>query len=116
MHRKKEKIEIRRHALKLRYWPMVRPDDEAGQVMDLNWSWVRALRNLRIGELRIDDVIGGYDNLRIIFFQGEPVVRHPLPVMWIIRVLQKKRDDFSAHELEIFRARRVLVMERFYNT
>jgi hypothetical protein len=66
--------------------------------------------------LRIGDVIGGNDNLRVIFYMGSAEVRDPLPMIWIIRVLQKKRDDFSTHDLSIFRARRGLVIERFEKT
>lgn len=109
-----DRIEIRRHALKLRYWPAKRPTTEAGLVLDLNWSWVRAQRGLCIGELRLEDTIGGNDNLRIIFFEGDPSVRDPLPLIWILRVMQKKRDDFSSNDLQIFKARRQLVIERYY--
>lgn len=67
-----------------------------------------------VGELRLDDTIGGNDNLRIIFLEGPPDARLPMPVIWILRVMQKKRDDFSVHDLKIFKARRALVLERFY--
>jgi hypothetical protein len=106
---------LRRHALKLRYWPENHPEDQSGQVIDLNWEWVRSLPGLKIGELRIDDEIGGHDNLRIIFFVGDPAVREPLPMIWIIRVMNKKRNDFSKNDLKIFKARRLLVIERFYD-
>jgi len=111
----RDQMEIRSHALKLRYWPATNPMDESGKVLDLDWSWVRSLPGLGIGELRIEDVIGGNDNLRIIFFVGDDKVRDPLPLMWILRVMQKKRQDFSKHDLAIFKARRALVIERFYN-
>lgn len=110
----KDRMELREHALKLRYWPTPHPVAQDGQVLDLDWSWVMALRNLRIGELRIDDLIGGNDNLRIIFFEGDHAVRDPLPMMWILRVMQKKRNDFSAHDLSIAKMRRLIVLERFY--
>lgn len=111
-----DKLEIRRHALKLRLWPAQHPTDRAGRVLDLDWSWVRALENKKVGELRVEDEIGGNDNLRIIFFVGPPEVRKPLPLIWILRVLQKKRDDFSTHDLSIFKARRAIVLQRFYDT
>jgi hypothetical protein len=82
--------------------------------MDLDWSWIRALPGLKVGELRIWDSIGGNDNLRIIFFVGEAPAEAQWRIIWILRVMQKKRDDFSGNELSIFRARRALVMERFY--
>lgn len=111
----RDKISVRRHSLKLRYWPEKHPEDvDSGQVLDLDWSWVRSLPGLKIGELRIQDVIGGHDNLRVIFFEGDSAVREPLPMLWVIRVMQKKRDDFSKHDLTIFKARRLLVVERFY--
>jgi hypothetical protein len=106
-------MEIRRHALKLRYWPEHHPADEAGKILDLDWEWIRALTGLRIGELRVADAIGGNDNLRVIFYVGNTEIREPLPMIWILRVLQKKRDDFSKHDVSIFKARRLLVIERF---
>jgi hypothetical protein len=107
---------LRRHALKLRYWPQNHPEDESGQVVDLNWDWIRSMPGLKVGELRIDDEIGGHDNLRIIFFVGNQEVREPLPLIWVIRVMQKKRTEFSKNDVAVFRARRLLVIERFYNS
>ena len=107
-------MEVRENALKLRYFPNKHPTDESGQVLDLNWSWIASLRGPKIGELRIDDSIGGNDNLRIIFYQGDQAVRSPLPMIWILDVMQKKRDYFTVNELRIFKARRILVIERFY--
>src|SRR4051812_25927843 len=92
--RTRDRIEIRRHALKLRYWPEKHPTDDAGRVLDLNWSWIQALKGLNVGELRIEDNIGGNDNLRIIFYEGGSSVRAPLPLIWVLRVMQKKRNDF----------------------
>jgi hypothetical protein len=67
------------------------------------------------GELRIGDVIGGNDNLQVIFYVGNAGIRDPLPMIWILRVFRKKRDDFSRNDLAIIRARRLLVIERFEN-
>ncbi|HEY7335265.1 MAG TPA: hypothetical protein VH639_10295 [Bryobacteraceae bacterium] len=104
-------MEIRRQALKLRYWP----GGDGGQVVDLDWSWIRTLPGLRVGELRIHDTIAGNDNLRIIFFVGDESEKDPLPLIWVLRVMQKRKNDFTANEVNIFKARRRLVMERFYN-
>lgn len=109
-----DRMEIRRHALKLRYWPTPNPTDESGQLLDLDWCWVRALKGSDIGELRTSDAIGGNDNLRLIFLRGDETVRAPMPLIWVLRVMQKKRDDFSKHDLTTFKARRTLVLERFY--
>ena len=61
-----DRAELRRQVLKLRFWGADGGIQEDGIVVDLNWSWVRARRDLRIGELRIDDTIGGNNNLRVI--------------------------------------------------
>ena len=78
-----ENIEIRRHALKLRYWPENHPEDESGIVIDLDWSWIRSMPGMKVGELRIQDTIAGCDNLRIIFYVGDQNVRKPLPMIWV---------------------------------
>jgi hypothetical protein len=107
-------MELRRHALKLRFWPNL--PDEDGQVVDLNWSWIKSMPGSHVGELRIDDNIGGNDNLRLIFFVGDDSVCNPLPLTWILSVLQKKRQDFSTNQIKVFRAQRELVLERFYRS
>lgn len=113
--RKKDRMEVRRHALKLRFWPERRPIGDGGQLLDLDWSWVRSMPGANVGELRIHDTIGGLDNLRVIFFIGDESRREPLPMIWVLRVMQKKRDDFTTNDVAIFKARRKLVMERFYH-
>lgn len=113
----RDKIELREHALKLRYWPgnlPINAPDDRPPIIDLNWSWIRSLPGQNVGELRIDDVIGGCDNLRIIFFVGDSSVKEPLPISWVLAVFQKKRDDFSKPQISVFRGRRKLVIERFY--
>lgn len=113
-NRMRENMEIRRHALKLRYWPEQHPQDDSGQLLDLDWSWIRSMPGMDVGELRVRDHIAGHDNLRLIFFVGGPFASHPMPIIWILRVMQKDRDDFSRHDIAIFKARRTLVVERFY--
>lgn len=107
-------FDLRAQALKLRHWPSHLVTQPNGHVLDLDWEWIKALPGQRVGELRVDDVIGGFDNLRIIFYVGPSEVKAPLPMVWILAVLQKKRQDFTNHNTSIFEARRVLVDERFY--
>jgi len=110
----RDQMELRAHALKLRYWPNKEVTDDGGFLVDLDWSWIRSLAGKKIGELRIADNIGGHENLRIIFFEGDNKVCNPLPMIWVIDVFAKKKDYFTANELKIFEARRTLVVERFY--
>jgi hypothetical protein len=110
----RDSIEVRRHALKLRYWPDAFTTEASGQVFDLDWSWIRSLEGTKIGELRIHDTIGGQDNLRVIFFLGPQCDRVAKRCIWILAVIQKRRDDFTAHQIRIFADRRLLVLQRFY--
>jgi hypothetical protein len=111
----KDRAELRRHSLKLRFWPERRPTGDNGELLDLDWSWIKALKGERIGELRIHDTLGGHDNLRVIFY--DPAIRLPgsLPTIWVLAVLQKKRDDFTHQQIANFKLRKALVLERFYN-
>jgi hypothetical protein len=111
--RARDRAELRRHALKLRFWPTGDPGDDSGTLIDLDWSWIRSLPGLRIGELRIHDTIGGCDNLRVIFFAPR-IATEPLPMLWVLSVFQKRRDDFTRAQLANFKVRRRLVLERFY--
>lgn len=113
--RSRDRAELRRHALKLRFWPESTVAGPSGELVDLDWSWVRALEGLKVGELRIRDMIGAHDNLRIIFHIGPPTEEASRRIAWVLAVMQKRRDDFSRHDLAIFRARRLMVRTRFYD-
>jgi hypothetical protein len=106
---------MRRHALKLRYWPEAHPKGPDGQLLDLDWSWVRACQGLRIGELRIHESLGGFDNWRVIFFEGPKPKPKEVHRLWILQVMKKKRNEFTAADLSTFRLRRQLVIERYYD-
>jgi hypothetical protein len=109
----RDRAEVRRHALKLRFWPTCRPDETGGQVLDLDWCWIRSLPHKRIGELRIHDKIGDCDNLRVIFYV--PPVKTEPPMLWVLSVLQKKRNDFSQAQIANYDLRCKLILERFYH-
>jgi hypothetical protein len=108
----KHRADLRRQALKLRYWPLKDAADESGLLIDLDWSWIKSLQGQHVGELRIHDNLDGRDNLRVIFF--DPQIREPLPMLWVIAVMQKTRMDFSTANIDTFRVRKQLVMHRFY--
>jgi hypothetical protein len=38
--RTRDRAELRRQALKLRFWPACHPEDDGGQVLDLDWCWI----------------------------------------------------------------------------
>lgn len=107
--------ELRRHALKLAYWP--RGFDGAGSVGDLDWETIVGMAGPKACELRIDDVIGGLDNLRVIFYVHEPVLVRPgdqLPRLWTIGVMQKKTQRFTTFDLRMFASRVAVVRQRHY--
>lgn len=107
-------MEVRRHALKLRFWPHGAEARSQGQVLDFDWSWVQGLPFRDIGELRIEDVIAGNNNLRVIFHVGGDKLLDPLPLVWILRVFQKKSMIFTSNDLAVFSERRRLIRRRFY--
>ena len=101
--------------MKLRYWPEVHPTSDSGEVLDVRWERVKALKRLKINELHIGDTIGGRDNLRIIFYAHDAVFGDdPLRVLWVLLVMQKKRMDFTPANLKTFRARCQLILTRYY--
>jgi len=91
--RKRDAIRLRPHALALRDWP-------AKDAID--WTWVLAMRGHGVGELRIRETIGDCDNLRLIFLVGPDDVRDPLPMIWVLAALQKKRDAFTQANIDGF--------------
>lgn len=102
----RDRMILRRHVLKLAYWP---------ESLDLEWEWIKAVRELQIGELRIDEVIGGRDNLRVIFFcGGGDFMIANRPVIWLLTVYPKKRDEFTKAEITAFKTMRHVLIERYY--
>lgn len=105
---------MRRHALKLRFWPEKHPEAASGMLLDLDWSWIQACKGLNIGELRVNERIGGFDNWRVIFFEGPPPARDELHKLWILQVMKKKSNDFTEGDIKTFKLRRLMVMQRYY--
>lgn len=111
--------EVRRQALKLRFWDE-RHEHGNGMLCDHTYESIKALPGLGIYEMRLDDEIGGQSNIRVILFDPpgdwEPKEEHkrPLRVVWVLEVLPKRRDEWTRNDLIRFRAARLLVQTRFY--
>jgi hypothetical protein len=114
-----DRFEIRRQALKLRFWDE-RHLHRPGVLVDLTYESIKALSGLGVYELRVDDVIGGLSNIRIVCFDPpkdwQPVVSQarPMRMVWVLESMPKRRDDWTAHDLRRFRAARLLLQKRCY--
>ncbi|MBY0521779.1 MAG: hypothetical protein K2R98_00180 [Gemmataceae bacterium] len=90
-------------------------------LFDHTYETIKALQGLGIYELRLDDVIGGQSNIRVVFFDPpkgwEPVPEHekPMRALWVLEALPKKRNDWTDNELTRFRTSRVLLQKRCYS-
>lgn len=104
-------FELKAQVEKLAFWP---ESQEGEKVVDLDWSWVRGAGK-GIGELRIRDHIGGRRNLRVIFYVADNVLQDdPARRIWILTVMDKKRDKFSSKDIELFVSRKKLLLSRDY--
>lgn len=114
-----DRFEVRRQALKLRFWDE-RHQHPPGVLVDLSYEKIKALAGLGVYELRIDDTIGGLSNIRIIFFDPpkdwQPVAKEARPrrIVWVLEAMPKRRDDWTSHDLQRFRAARLLLQKRGY--
>lgn len=109
--------EVRRHALKLAFWPKRTVVGSGGMVGDLDWEEIKGMNGPKACELRIDDVIGGFNNLRLIFYAFEKDVildGDIMPRLWVVSILQKKTERFSNANLRIFSARVKIIRQRKY--
>src|SRR5262249_43301740 len=107
-------FEVYYQTLKLRFW-----GERAGEmVVDIDYESIKAMSGSGVYELRLDDEIGGHRNLRVIFFEPpkswEPNFETPLPVLWVLDVVPKKRDDWTTNQIDTFWAKRAIVQDRFY--
>jgi hypothetical protein len=114
-----DRMEIRRNALKLRFWGMRSESDSNDAVMDVSYESIKTLQGLGVYELRLEDAIGGHRNIRVVFFvppeKWKPKAKMPLPTIWILEALPKKRQEWTAHDINRFRAKRKIVKERFFD-
>lgn len=114
-----DKFEVRRQGLKLRWWDE-RHLHPPGLLFDHTYEAIRSLAGLGIYELRLDDAIGGRANIRIVFLDPpkdwEPLLaeKRPMRLVWILEALPKKRNDWTANEIDRFRTARLLIKKRCY--
>ncbi len=114
-----DRFEIRRQALKLRFWDE-RHLHPPGILVDLSYESIKSLPGLGIYELRIDDIIGGLSNIRVVFFdppkdwQLVVVERRPMRIVWVLEAMPKRRNDWTTHDIKRFRAARLLIKKRCY--
>jgi hypothetical protein len=70
--------------------------------------------------MRLDDIIGGQSNIRVVFFDPpkdwQPILaeRKPMRVVWVLEALPKKRHNWTENEITRFRAARLLLQKRCY--
>jgi hypothetical protein len=109
-----DRMEVRHNALKLRYWG----ERAAEGVMDLSYESIKAMAGSGVYELRLDDEIGGHRNIRVIFLDPPGAWKtnavYPKPVLWVLETLPKKRQDWTANDIDRFWAKRTIIKERFY--
>ena len=71
-------------------------------------------------ELRLEDEIGGHRNIRVVFLvppsSWKPNIKSPLPMLWVLETLPKKRNEWTSFDIERFWALRDVVKERFYQS
>jgi hypothetical protein len=115
-----DRFEVRRQALKLRFWDE-RHLHPPGMLGDLTYETIKGLPGLGIYELRLDDTIGGLSNIRIVFFdpprnwQPRALEARPLPIVWILEAMPKRRNEWTKFDVERFRRARLLIQKRCYD-
>ena len=114
----KPRAELRRQTLKLKHWGLRHQNSGVSEVMDLSYESIKAMAHSDVYELRIDGEIGGQRNIRVIFFvpPGDwvPIVPSPLPYLWVLEAVAKRRDWWSQGDIDRFWALRDVVKERIY--
>jgi hypothetical protein len=116
-----DRFEVRRQSLKLRFWDE-RHLHPPGMLLDHSYEGIKALAGEGIYELRVDDEIGGHDNIRVVFFDpprgwsAVPEHVRPMPVVCVIEALQKKRQGWTTNDLTRFRGQRLIIKKRFYDS
>jgi hypothetical protein len=116
-----DRFEVRRQAFKLRFWDE-RHTHGPGLLFDHTYEAIKALSGLGIYELRIDDEIGGQSNIRVVFFDPPkdwvPLIKEarPMRIVWVLEILAKRRNNWTANDIARFRAARRLLQKRMYGS
>jgi hypothetical protein len=114
-----DRFEARRQALKLRFWDE-RHLHPPGMLFDHTYESIKSLPGLGVYELRLDDAIGGQSNVRVVFFDPPRDWRplhaeaRPMRIVWVLEILPKRRNDWTANDISRFRASRLLLQKRCY--
>lgn len=112
-----DRFEIRKQSLKLRFWDE-RHLHQPGLLIDLSYESIKALSGSGIYEARIDDPIGGQENIRIVFFdppkEWVPLELKPMRIVWILEVIPKRRNEWTKFDLKRFKASRLMLAQRCY--
>lgn len=115
-----DRFEIRRQALKLRFWDE-RHEHGSGMLFDHTYESIKSIEEGRVYELRLDDDIGGQSNIRIVFFDPPTGWRavadnlRPMRVVWVLEALPKRRDGWTRNDITRFRGQRLIIKRRFYD-
>ena len=115
-----DRFEVRRQALKLRFWDE-RHEHGPGMLFDHTYESIKALSGEGVYELRIDDDIGGQSNIRVVFFDPPSGWKRttdnirPMRVIWVLEALPKKRNEWTKNDLTRFKGQRLLIKRRFYD-
>jgi len=109
----RDRLIVKRHALNLAHFPSM---GEGYPSLEMDWSWIPGLEHERVGELRIDETIGGYDQLSVIFYKANVhLPNEDRCRIWILSVLQKEGQGFGDPLIRAFAAARNLVVWRHYD-
>jgi hypothetical protein len=112
-------MDVRRHALKLRYWGERSGQSGSDTLLDLSYESIKAMSGSGVYELRIDDEIGGHRNIRVVFFEPpsdwRPNWESPKPVLRVLEVLPKRRNNWTTFDIDRFWGKREIVKQRWYS-
>lgn len=115
-----DRMEIRRQALKLRFWGERHAIDSELGLLDLSYESIKSMPGSGVYELRLDDEVGGIANIRVIFLEPPEswasLHRVSLPVLWVLEAVPKRRGGWTKFDLDRFRAGKAIVKERFYGS
>ena len=108
-----DRQELRRHILKLRFWPTgCYPDIWPHLVEDLAFRPVEGMAN--VYQLEIAGPIGPCENLSAVFYVTDVKIDDDLlPRIWVLEVLPGQ--EISARDMRSIRARIRILQKRFYD-
>ena len=118
-YKTRDQFEVWGQAKKLMFWDQ-RHNYPPGVLCDCTYESIKGITNVKVYEMRLDGVIGGQSNIRVVFLDPPhdwiPLTQFKSLVknVWLLEIIPKRRDNWTSNDLNRFRSTSLLVQQQLH--